>query len=168
MATNTKPKKMTKKQAVQLLHANGYTSAEIKDIVYPDQAPAVADASLSRALKDNNVKHWIADGFIGVDLTLRELIEQYKEELTATKAIYFKGDLIDDVPDYSTRQKARDALLKLMQAFVPAMPDPTPPSAPITPDGNNTLNDQAKRAMLEAIKNGDIKAIERIVFRDGS
>lgn len=169
MAVNTKAKnkKITKKEMAIVLHDAGVPNHEIKAILFPDQKPEVAKVSLSRALKDNNVQIWVADAFEGSGIELKDLIRQYKSELTATKPIYFKGEFVDNVPDYPTRQKARDALIRLMQGFTPAPGDATPPPPPATPD-TPIVDNTARQAMLDAIKRGDIKAIERIVFKDGS
>lgn len=163
-----KPVKLTKAEKAKLLKAEGRSNEEIKELVYPDQTPAAQAVSLSRALKDNNVQTWVADAFEGSGIDIKDLIAQYKEELTATKAIYFKGEYVENVPDYATRQKARDALLKLMQAYTVAPGDPTPPPSPLTPDTPTVIDNTTKQAMLEAIKRGDVKAIERIVFKDGN
>lgn len=171
MTVNTDSKPTTKKQLVKVLKDAGVSNEEIKMIVYPDQTPTVAKASLSRALKDNNVQFWVADSFEGTGLDLHELILQYKSELSATKSIYHKGELIEDVPDYGVRQKARDAIIKLMQAHTPAVDDPNPlppASAPVAGDTPLAIDANAREAMLAAIKKGDIKTIERIVFKDVS
>lgn len=172
MTLNNEGKKLTKKQLVKVLHDAGMPSSEIKTIVYPDQKPAVADVSLSRALKDNNVQNWVADEFGRAQhkISLADFIDQYYDELTAVKRVYFKGEFVEEIPDYPTRQKARDSLVKLMQAHTPAVADPnTPPPPPPPTDGAvPVLSAPAQKAMLDAIERGDVKAIERIVFKDGT
>lgn len=167
-----KAKKLTKKQQAINLHNQGKTAAEIKEIVYPDQSPATQAMSLSRALKDNHVQIWVADSFDKAKkkITLSDLIDKWVSQLEATKPLYFKGEYIDNVPDTAAQQKAQIELAKLMQAYSPAPGDPNP--APTkdgpNPDGTGVVIDtNAKAAMLAAIKKGDIKTIERIVFKDG-
>jgi hypothetical protein len=170
MADIPKSKRVTKKAIVRQMKNVGASNKEIAKQVYPDQPYKQASVAISKALKDYNVKSWVAEGFDGLDgLDIRTLIKQYREELTATKDLYFKGDFIKEVPDYTIRQRARETLLRLMQAFTPVeVSTEVPLKIPVDNQGAATVIDTtAKAAMLEAIERGDIKAIERIVFKDG-
>jgi len=158
---NVKSKKQTKYEQAQQLKAQGYANKEIKEIVFSDQTPASQAVSLSKALKNTSVHPLVENALEANNIDLVDLVAQYKEELTAVKRVYFKGDFVEEVPDYTARQKARDALLKLYQAYLPFAPT-TPP---LPPTGSDDSKQQVNEALIKAIKQGDIEAIERIVFK---
>lgn len=151
--------KTKKQQAIELAEA-GKSRKEIAATVYPDSKPATAATAVTRALKGSNgiVQPFVQDALDNNQIEIDKIIADYKTEMQATKDIYFKGDLVATVPDYGIRQKAKEALLKLMQAYVAYVPQPDGDDVPVA-------NPEAARALIQAIKDGNIEAIERVVFK---
>lgn len=94
----------------------------------------------------------------GVDYA--KVLKPIAEGLEATKVIVMgkntDDSFVDVTPDWSARLKAADMALKLMGGYNP----PKPQDDPIKP-----LTEDERSSIQTKIDNGDVAALERIVFK---
>jgi len=107
----------------------------------PEVKQAMQDLKL-KALQDNGIS-WDHN------------IKVYKAAQEATKVIVMgKGSgesFVDEVPDYSVRVRATDSLVKIMDS--------------VKTEGPAAQGHDLAPELLKALKNGDIKELQRVIFK---
>lgn len=148
---------------------SGASDAQAAQVVSPDAKPSSLANIATRLSNSPFVQEYITEALAANKVLVTPLIAKLLERTNAEKDLYFKGKYVITVPDYTIQLKAIDMLLKLMQAYTRPTPVPELPS-PVQPaSGTNTAptpNPEVVAAITAAVKNGDIKALERVVFRD--
>lgn len=156
----------------------GVTNSSISRKLMPDEKLRTGRTRVQRVLERPQVQEYIQKRFAAHDLTIDRAMDIIDKALSAEKAVTIKEGYdinIVYVPDWPSRLKATGEMLRLMQAYnkpefepdeelTPLIPDTTvvAPPVPATPQ----LNPELVAALTAMIKNGDIKALERVVFRD--
>lgn len=135
----------------------GKTRREAAMIAKPDISPSSAGKIGNRLSNNVNVQEVIAKALAKHQATIDKHARNIGAAMDATKvSITGKGDeaFAEVTPDHMTRLAGGDRLVKLLGLDKPTKETDTP----VIPAINN-------EQLLEAIKNGDIAELQRIVFK---
>lgn len=125
-----------------------------------EAAPELKESSIAqtsdRLSKSVNVRQALDKALARHNITIDRILKPIDEALDASDPIYSKdGTFIETKVNHTVRLAASDRAAKLMGLDKPA-PDKTPPAAIDT------------KALMEAIKSGDMVTLQQIIFNNQS